>query len=46
MCIGSCLRRLFGGRKKVKNEDDELTKSLRDVEEGNDGGDWGDWEGS
>ena len=30
----------------MKNEDDELTKSLRDVEEGNDGGDWGDWEGS
>eukprot|EP00938_MAST-03A_sp_MAST-3A-sp1_P002669 g2669.t1 len=48
MCIGACLRRLFG-RKKVKNEeddvDDELSKSLRDVEEGNDG-DWGDWEGS
>ena len=33
----------------MKNEDDdvddELSKSLRDVEEGNDG-DWGDWEGS
>ena len=45
MCISKCIERLFG-RKKLKNEDedDDSSKRLRDVEEGNE--DWGDWEGS